>query len=420
MAAARTHAINARVVDPFGDPLTGVSLEAIAQDGGRAPQHPRGYTTDDLGRGRVFDLRPGRYTLCAQIDYRDIASRTGADRLLRTCYPATDDAHAEPIRVGTSDVDGIEIEMRRARTYAIAGVVSTPPGISRADAMIAIYRPRNHSPVLEDIPVDADGRFRLLNVEPGHYVIAAFVADDTLLTESRAAAFAEVRVENADVDGVVIALAKTVAVNGRVIPEEPGGTLPPRDANFDIEARLAGEHVPGSGSVQRARFAGPDWTFTITGVFGRRVFDMNAPSGWYVKSLRYGGTEIIDAATELAGGREAPSLDVILSRRGAVVTGTVVEDGGKPAPAIVCLLRTRAADGSVVVAARGTTARDGTFSVGPVRGGDYALVALPASSEMEILSFTQDRLTRLAALGDRVTLSDVDERRVQLRLMRER
>ena len=46
-------------------------------------------------------------------------------------------------------------------------------------------------------------------------------------------------------------------------------------------------------------------------------------------------------------------------------------------------------------------------------------MALPASSEIEIFSFTQDRLTRLAALGERVTLSDVGERRVQLRLMRE-
>ena len=181
--------------------------------------------------------------------------------LLRICYPATDDAHAEPIRVGTSDVDGIEIRMRRAPTHAIAGVVSTPPGISRADAWIAIYRPRFHSPVLQDITVDADGRFRLLNVEPGRYAIVAFVADDTQPNEIRAAAFAEVRVEDADVDGVVIALAKTVAVNGRVIREDPGETLP-AGGNFQIEARLAGEHVPGNGSELSAR-AGPDWTFTI-------------------------------------------------------------------------------------------------------------------------------------------------------------
>src|SRR5262249_33552407 len=139
---------------------------------------------------------------------------------------------------------------------------------------------------------------------------------------------------------------------------------------------------------------------------------------WYVKSLRYGGAEIIDPAPEFAGGRGGAPLDGGLGRRGGVVTGTGGEDGGKP-PSAVGLLPSRTAGASGVVAAPATP-RGGAVSVGPVRGGDYALVALPASSEIEILSFTQDRLTRLAALGERVTLSDVDERSVHLRLMRER
>jgi len=420
VAVPRARAVNVRVVDTFGDPLSHVAVQAIAQDGGGSSSSSFEHTTDDLGRLRIFDLPPGRYTLCAEGGSFGVPSDTPrGDRLLRTCYPSTDEAHAEAVRVGPSDVDGIEIQMRRGRTYTISGVVPGAPSPWKAGAVFSIVRFAADRTEGSRIALDADGRFRIVDVQPGRYAIQGWVSDLTQPPESRSetAAFAEVRVEDADVDGVVLALTNTVVVQGRIAPEDPGATLP--DSDVTIKARLAGEHLPGSGSALTGDVTA-DRTFTIAGVFGRRMLDLSeVPRGWYVKSIRYDGKEIIDAATEFKGGRDAPALDVMLSNRGAIVTGTVVDGSGAPSRALVGMLRTTPADGSVAVAAWRETSRDGTFSIGPARGGDYVIVAVPASSDRARLS-SQDRLSRLAALGERVTLTDVDERVMQLRITRER
>jgi hypothetical protein len=138
-----------------------------------------------------------------------------------------------------------------------------------------------------------------------------------------------------------------------------------------------------------------------------------------VKSIRYGTTEIIDTPIEFKEARgETPVLDVVLNNRGAVVTGRVTDDAGNAVPrALVLMLRARA-NGMKVIGDT-TASATGTFNVGPVRGGDYAIVALPGGTQFP-QSGEWDRLARLAAQGERVTLGDLDERLVDLRVVAER
>jgi hypothetical protein len=66
-----------------------------------------------------------------------------------------------------------------------------------------------------------------------------------------------------------------------------------------------------------------------------------------------------------------------------------------------------------------TAAASGTFKFGPARQGDYAIVALPAGSRYPQAG-EWDRLAQLAAQGERVTLGELDERLVDLRVVTER
>ena len=158
--------------------------------------------------------------------------------------------------------------------------------------------------------------------------------------------------------------------------------------------------------------------FVLTGIFGRRTLELaNVPRGWYVKSVRYEGHEIIDQPTELKAGTDPARLEVVLSNRGAVVTGRTVDDRGVPVGAARLFLFRADDVQSRVADAR--TSTDGTFRLGPVRGGDYLIVALPASAPPPRTG-DWDRLARLAAIAQRLTLDDLDARMLDVRVVTER
>jgi Carboxypeptidase regulatory-like domain len=303
--------------------------------------------------------------------------------------------------------------MRRGRTFMISGTVVDAGGGPAPGATLHLSRFAVGRVTSSTVQVDANGGFTIRNVQPGEYAIQG--------STPSAAAFVQVRVEDSDLDGMVVTLRNTVDVQGRFVPEDSSATLPPvPGSGLMIDARLRDEHLPGMGS-RLITFARKDLTFTLEKVFGQRLLTFtNAPRGWYVKSVRYDGREIIDTATEFKGGAGAPTLEIVLGNRGASVTGTVVDDGGGPAAAIVYMLREKAA-GGIDIAAWASTASGGAFTIGPERGGEYVLVAMPRSPSGEILSSSaQDRLARLAALRERLTLTDLDERTIQLHVVRDR
>jgi protocatechuate 3,4-dioxygenase beta subunit len=425
VSAPRTRAITVRVVDPFGDPLSNVRVHAVALDTGRTPFAALQYTTDDLGRLRLSDLPPGRYAVCAEPTGMGLSGRGSArtERLLRTCYPSADEKEAEAIRVASADVEGVEIRMRRGRTYTISGTVLDPAGVPVSAGRLMLSKFEANGGSSSSVQLDAGGRFSIRNVPPGGYGLEASIGgvdQPFKMPRPDAAAFVEVRVTDADVDGIVLSLKSTVDVAGRVIAEEAGAALPRSEGSgLMITARLPDEHLPGTGS-QQIVLARDDRTFTIEGIFGPRLVHVrNEPRGWYVKSIRYGDREIIDTAVDFKAGADAPALEVVLSSRGASVNGTVIGNDGAPVPrAMVYLLRLSGPRGISVAASERATAT-GSFTIGPARGGDYAVVALPSTSEV-LESASQDRLSRLAAEGERLTLSDLDERSVRVSLIRER
>jgi hypothetical protein len=175
--------------------------------------------------------------------------------------------------------------------------------------------------------------------------------------------------------------------------------------------------MAGVGST-RSSFVHEDRVFYLDGLFGPRLLDIvNVPDGWYVKAIRYGGEDIADRPTEFKTNRDPSKLEVVLSNRGATISGKVVNERGEPAPgARVVVLpadlpRRRMTDLTNVRASK-----DGTFKVGPFRRGDYSVLALDASAELPLDD--ADQLAGLARKGERVSLAENEEATLDLRSVR--
>jgi hypothetical protein len=420
-ALARTRAITVRVVDDLGEPLAGIRVSAKMSNSRVVHSGFRG--TDDRGRLRLFNLLPGRYTLCADVGPFGGAAPSQPERVLRTCYPsAASEAEAETIVLGNADLEGIEITMRRGRTYTVSGTAVDSTGAPPPPrSLISLSYFERGGSSGRGGSLDADGRFTFDNVVPGEYAVEMSIggADRPEHRRELESAFVPIRVGSADVTDVSVQTVLTAEIAGRLVLEDPAASLPVRPgyAPIYIWARLAGDRMAGVGST-RSSFVHEDRVFYLDGLFGPRLLDIvNVPDGWYVKAIRYGGEDIADRPTEFKTNRDPSKLEVVLSNRGATISGKVVNERGEPAPgARVVVLpadlpRRRMTDLTNVRASK-----DGTFKVGPFRRGDYSVLALDASAELPLDD--ADQLAGLARKGERVSLAENEEATLDLRSVR--
>ena len=233
VALRRSHAFTVRIVDEWGDPLSGLHVSLQSADTGQPTHVGLQRSTDDHGRLRLFDLRPGRYIVCAEGDELGIStsrdSRLRRDGLLRTCYPsAADEAQAEAVRVDRSDIAELEIRMRTGRTFTISGRVVDASGAPAAGALVSLARYQTGGSSARIVVVGQNGQFTITHVHPGEYAIVASIGGPDRPEHRRAleAEFLPVRVEASDLEDVVVSLKKGVDVAGRVTLEDPAATLP--------------------------------------------------------------------------------------------------------------------------------------------------------------------------------------------------
>jgi hypothetical protein len=409
------HAINLRLVDPFDAPVSEVGVSVRSLDDGHIVTTGIDNSSDDLGRLRIAGVAPGRYLVCAEPNDYGASSRSAdrrkRDRLLKTCYfSTTTEADAQPVTVGATDVDDLELRLVRGRALSIAGTILDSSGAPAPRAAVGFTKYIVSGMTATGFEVRPDGQFRITNVQPGAYAIEA--------TTDREAAFVPVHVDDDDLESVAVSMRKTVTVTGRVVAEDPAVAAPPPAtgrAPLLVSARLADERLPGSGSSLHTT-ANSDGTFSLEGLFGRRTIDvLNAPSGWYVRAIRYGSKDVIDEPVEFKADSDA-QLEIILSNRGSSIGGTVADViDHRVAKARVFLFRAPVDKDVPARLAGSVLSVNGNYTFGPMRDGDYLIVA--ASADVPTPQTGEwERLARLAALGERVTVGDLDQRTIELRV----
>ena len=425
VALERSRAITVRVVDDDGEPLAGLSVAITSADDGRDFNVGWLRTTDDRGRLRVFKLPPGHYVACAEPGRSSNFSIDGPvrrERLLRTCYPsAATAAEAEPIRLTQSDIEDVEIRMRRGRTFTITGTVVDSSGTVAPDAMVSFNRFERGGSSGTVVSVK-NGQFTIANVPPGDYAMTASIGGTDRPEQRRdlEEAFVPIHIDSSDVSDIVLTMTKAVIVAGRIVMQQPMPKVP-RDFGYGpilIQARLAGYRLPGGGGRAFAS-VGDDGAFYLDRMFGtRRLEVVNVPRGWYVKSIQYEGKDITNTPTEFKGSRDPSRLEVILSNRGGVVSGRVLDERGQPARGTRVILFPANSDQWENNEVSGSNVSvDGAFKLGPRRPGDYLAIAFYVSEQPANVSI-REHLTQLAGSAERITLREDEERTIDLRAVR--
>jgi hypothetical protein len=429
VALRRTRAITVRVVDPWGDPLSG--LRAIVRsldDVTSVPPSSLARTTDDRGIVRIYGLSSGRYVVCADTDplesVKDSEERRERLVLLRTCYRSGEEAEAEPVRLDREDIGELEIRMRVGRTFSVSGRILDASASPASDTRASLSAFRSNGSNSRGILIDGEGRFSLANVLPGEYAIVASLGGPDWPEHRRTlqAGFLPFRVDASDVTDLVVIMERGIDVTGRITLEDSTGILPAAaGSGLMVLARLADDPLDGWGSSLVAPVREEDGTFLLTGIFARRTIEfVNVPRGWYVKSVRYAGREIIDDAVDFKQANDAPPIEVVLSSHGAVVTGRVLNNSGAPVGgAMVVLFRADETASNVRLVSSTRASSAGAFRLGPARSGNYLIVGLPPSTPM-FRPGERSRLARLSAAAHRITLRDLDERILDIHVVNDR
>jgi protocatechuate 3,4-dioxygenase beta subunit len=351
----------------------------------------------------------------------DVA-RDGTVRIYPTAFHggASQIGEAEVVSVAAGEQRaGIDVPLRLTRVFRVSGMVATTEGPARPTPILlwpaSLLHANPEQPVASTVS-DSSGRFTLLAIPPGQYLIRAINDPPARVPGSVTASTLwvsePVTVADRDVTSMELTLQAGFRVAGRIVFE--GDALPvPMNRMFvnleSVDRTLVGEF----SEIQAAL----DGTFrSVEAPTARYRLTLPLPSGWFVKSITSSGRPLDDLPFEL---KEALSdLVITVSSRGAQITGTVRTAAGAPdssASVIAFPVDSRQwIDFSAY--ARGIkeerTGRDGAFRIADLPEGDYLIVALPQQQ----LDWTQAKFFEtLSRLATRLTLGAGEARALDLR-----
>jgi hypothetical protein len=389
-------AISGRVVDERGEPLAGIEVYAMGERYGDPKLQRLGYgwqnRTDDQGRFRLFALPAGDAIVTAQTD-RMFSGAGDVDRpagFVTTYYPdvlSQDEAKRITLRQG-SDIDGIEVRMVRMRTFRITGTIVDSRGLPFAGGRVGLRHTINGSGGTSMISMTGDGRFEARAVLPGSYTLVVGLSDGPYgpfeKTPVSEYASVPVTVSDANIEDLVVTTRPGADLTVRVIFESDRPR--PAPARFG----LIGWTPRDFGLNPAQSELGPDSTVLLKHVYGPVLVRPVAFGGggqpeWFLKGVFFGERDITDVPTEFTPA-DAAKVRVVMTNKGATVTGRVNDEAGKPAPefAVVLFPEDRAAwleHGSA------------TLSTGREKGGDYRFAGVRAG-RYRIAAIERSRLNR--------------------------
>jgi hypothetical protein len=249
---------------------------------------------------------------------------------------------------------------------------------------------------------DATGRFTLLGVPAGEYVLTQANRFLSRVIEQGQPAYwisQPVTVGADDLSDLIVALRPALRVEGRI--EYRGGSTPqPAMAGITFETPF-GE--PGQFAVHATK--GTTLTFSTVAAGGQYIARPIETGGWFVRSVTLRGKDITDRVFDLQA--DATSLVVIYTDRPSKVSGTVTDEQGSTSATAVVLVfpvdpqRWSGYGVSPRTLKSALTTRRGVYTVDHLPPGDYYAIAVAAAdidgwqdpATLEALATQATRLT---------------------------
>jgi protocatechuate 3,4-dioxygenase beta subunit len=327
--------------------------------------------SNDLGEFQALNVAPGRYyfRVMASLD-RNVPPHTRwahpEEAYPITFYPnASEVAQATGTTVAPgAHVSSIDFHLRKMPAYHIRGTVIGETAQSGAGQVVVAVPDSNFGANISQSSLQPEGSFDVRGVVNGSYEVSYTRFDAGRPPSS---SHREVRVSDADVNGVVLEQKPDVNVSGSVTVE--GSQPETLDLQIMLGARLG--RGPNLGTP------GPDGRFMI-GVVSPNVQSVqieNVPPGKYVKSIRFGDRQIKNAEIDLSGGSSA-ALNIVLGSDGGEVDGNVQTASGQPAEATpVTLAPAEEFEGRWDLLKRAVTDASGNFRIKDIAPGEYKVFA---------------------------------------------
>ena len=351
IALPRGSVISGRITDEFGEPVANAVVTSLryGYTGGARRLLPAGGqnsrdTTDDQGHFRLFGLSPGDYIVSASFRSGggEATDPSGENTgYAPTYYPGTSsvaDAQRVTVAIGQEQTSVI-FSLIATRLVRVTGAVLNSQGtpMQIGAVMLTPASTRVNAPALNSRltgRIDGSGQFRVINVPPGRYVaqVRAQVGRGAPAARVANAATAEfgrqeITVGAEDLNGVVILTGPGARVTGQIVTDT--GVAPSiRAQQVTVMARPV-ELDPSSpaGGIGRVN---DDFTFELNGVFDPRVFRVNAPQGWSLKSVLLNGQDVTDIALDLPLGQTVAGLQIVITERATDLSGRVTDARSRP------------------------------------------------------------------------------------------
>jgi len=331
--------ISGRITNENGEPFLKVQVQALRysySEGQRRMVPAVSASSNGRGEYRLTGLPPGMYYVSATCR-PGLSAVVGESRLnvvqdfryAPTYYPGTTDptrAASVESQLG-GEISGIDVTFTPATGVTVRGrVLNTITLRSRRRTTLQLS-PRNLSSSAFLSPpaalADAEGKFEILNVLPGSYMLTASWEDG----EERYTGRLAVEVANVEVDGLTVVIDTGLRLSGRVRLEG--------DTEFDLTALTILLMPFGEAAVTLpAAHVEPDGRFLFEDVAaGTYRVRVTGPAGYlYLKSVTLGGQDVLNPGLDLTNGTAHGALEVLLALGSGRVDGSVVDGQEDPLP----------------------------------------------------------------------------------------
>lgn len=414
--------VSGTIVDEHGEPMQGVvvRLQQLRTVNGRtiARTATEPVETDDRGVFRAFALGPGEYVVAAHV-----TASLGGPREYTVTYAGGGydlDSAARWV-IGESEETGVGIEMVPAELFTLEGTVRSSSGVPSTGSVRLTLTHRSGRPIPEPrlSPLGAGGSFTFSGLPPGDYAVQANVGGVLGTPAEFGVAF--VTVGDGPLAPVVVRTIAPSILSGRILVEGTASDQRPAGLALRLLPADPDRALPNeSGTASLATQS--DGTFYITGLAGRnRIVLGGAADGWFMKELLLGDSDVAVEPFDFGeGDRSLDDAVLVMSPRGAVITGQPEPERDRPVPSYWAVVfpvdpGNRISRSQFVKHVR--AGDDGTFRVTSLPPGDYYVATVRTlTPPAGIDEWQPAELDRLAGVATRVTLAEGETRTVRPRL----
>lgn len=381
--------------------------------------------TDDRGAYRVYGLPPGNYYLAAAYSPPDpgagVREQVKLDanglplpeeNFVTTYYPSTPrllEAVRLRLRPG-SELDNITVFLAKERTVRVRGrILSGVTGRVVSGANLRLRQPAPAGDTMVDVPaairMEAAGGFEILGLSPGFYLLVA----DSLEGGERLTGRRPLTVAGQALDNVELILRPQPRLTGTVRMEGDGAV---DLSKLRVSLEPHSDTTPVSTAPVRE-----DGSFSVPFVPGETydVFVLDAPPATYLKSARTGGFDVL-ATGFTADSGSLPPMELVLSARGATISGEVADGPAKVALGATVALIPDPARGRVHRYQITSTNEYGLFAFRGVAPGRYTVVSWWDEPPCEI--YDLEALEACRSQGKSVEVSEGENKFVALSVSR--